>query len=311
MCSHKMKLIRFIIYFRNREFAWIKYLPASVLCYFFILSIGHAANLEIPAFSGNVQGPEGFNFSNYHFEIHWSCSEDNLIPISSAVDQPCGGFGKKDGKQVIDIGNDGRFKVLPVSVRRFSLTRNPKFMLRIGLFQNNDNDKKTYDNEYSKRYVTGQNYVVSEQLQKDLSQLRIVRILGGKFNVRIMAKDDNGEIIQFNSLMVRYPKSKSFESTVNLVLNVSDLESIFIPNQAIDSQVKIPSLAFLQVGTKNTIYMDTLIRVGIALIKNNGNYKYYFENITLKNTPITINENLEASFDQNYLNDVDITVEVQ
>ena len=111
--------------------------------------------------------------------------------------------------------------------------------------------------------------------------------------------------------MEKYPKSYNFDSTVNLVLKVSDRESQVIANEVIDNQVQIPNIEFLQVGIKNTIYMDILIRAGIGLINNDGIYKYYSDEIWLRKCPITIKENLEASFDQNFLNDVEIVVDVQ
>ena len=283
-----------------------------LFCYMFFASKGLAASLDIPAISGTVRGPAGFVFNDYHLRLQWLCFERSLDPTSLTGSKPCGGSDSKSGMQVVAIDKDGGFKTTPIKASRYSLVRSPYFVLRLGLFHNGYKNKEVKDSDFSKSYVTGRNLKASEQLQKDLSQLRVIRVRGGKYKVKVTTRDSHGNIEHFNTLLEKYPKSYNYESDLILYFKISDLESKAVSVDVINSQVEIPNIEFLKVGSENSIAVDALIKAGIGLVKKTrDDYKFYQDELWLRNLSVIVNEGLEASFDPNVFNSVNIKIDIK
>ncbi|MDA8430225.1 MAG: hypothetical protein M0T70_13300 [Geobacteraceae bacterium] len=284
----------------------------AIFCYFLFVPTVFAASLDIPAISGTVKGPAGFAFNDYHLRLQWLCLERSLDPMSLTGSKPCGGFDSKSGTQVVDISKDGSFNISPITASRYSLIRNPYFILRLGLFHNNDKNKQVKESEYSKSYIALHDFNISEHLQKDLSQLRVIRVRGSKFKIKVTTRDSNGNIENFSSLLQKYPKSYNYESRLIIYLKISDLESKSVSADVINSQVVVPEIEFLQVGAENSIAMDALIKAGIGLVKKTrDDYKFYQDEVWLRNLSVVVNESLEASFDPNVFKAVNMNIDIK
>lgn len=166
------------------------------------------------------------------------------------------------------------------------------------------------DSSPSKYYRTGGSYDLSKKFQKDLTQLRVIRILGISFPVKVKAREPDGTIVNFSGLMEKHPKSYNYHSPVILYFKGwegSHAESFDI----VESQAKISDIDFLIVGTANIISMDAMIEANIGLVKESGDYKYYSDEDSLFDVPLKITDNLKVSLPPNFLNDIEIVVDVQ
>lgn len=281
------------------------------LC-FLLVPAAQAVTLDIPRIEGVIEGPKGYVFDDHHLRLHWHCIEDSYMPMNSTGSKECGGIGEKSGTQIVNVGTDGSFEISPVKVERLSFVRRPHFVLQFGLFHNRDKSKTVDSSGYAKIYTNVKTDSTGDRLRKDLSQLKIIRVVGGRFPLKISSKEGDGEKKHFNLLMDTYPLSYNYSSRVIIwVYGSKEAKPKVASYKVINGKIEISDVYVLQVGEDDQVYMYSQIEARIGLVKKVRGYKLYSKVVRLGQSFLKLNENFEASFSPEYFEAADIVIPIE